>query len=655
MAGGNADLVVRVAANLSALQADMSTAAASIKTIEATTTSASEAAQHYANTLTDLAKELGIAFSIERGIEFLKGVAEEAKALQVLSLQTQIGVEDLQVLSAATREYGVDGEQVGRAIYQLSRRVAGGDESVATAYHLMGKSIEEVKGLNQMELFLTTERALGTLHGTIRDTAAADLYGGRLGVSMGAFATGVDESMEEARKLIFVAGPETTAAAAEYARSLERMTTSLHAWTMELEGKTAQGLNVLSEAVTKGASQWAIYWAMLKDTGAANYGLGTGTENLTRLLVDLNQKTEHGKDIQLESAKAHGAVTVALDAHGQAAQFMAALELDSAKPLLAWQTEYLVHLKDIGELTAKNAQGIGVNVEQFKNYEVASRKAAEAAKEYDAIIAHMDQETFKLAQEHEKQWREERLRAASLVNAAVLLELDATVKLNAEWGLNAVGALTANITAIDRLNLSLDELHKHKVEGISQAAQEQLLIDAYTAAVYNDALAEDAATAARAEGNAELAKVPGLCAAAVDGFHQIAAASAAASLGKTDAGSFDKFTHMTTGETAAVAAGQFVDLSGVAARWNAMSNSAKAAIEGRASGGAVSSGSPYVVGERGPELFVPQSAGSIVPNSGGGSVNVTIHVTQPLGTPDAIARAVGDALTTRLRSLGVRT
>ena len=50
----------------------------------------------------------------------------------------------------------------------------------------------------------------------------------------------------------------------------------------------------------------------------------------------------------------------------------------------------------------------------------------------------------------------------------------------------------------------------------------------------------------------------------------------------------------------------------------------------RAEGGPVNAGSPYVVGEEGPELFVPRSSGSIVPNgamgsSGGGSGGVTVN------------------------------
>lgn len=51
--------------------------------------------------------------------------------------------------------------------------------------------------------------------------------------------------------------------------------------------------------------------------------------------------------------------------------------------------------------------------------------------------------------------------------------------------------------------------------------------------------------------------------------------------------------------------------------------------EGKAAGGPVSGGTPYIVGERGPELFVPRSSGNIVPNGGGGSnYNVSITVTE---------------------------
>ena len=53
-------------------------------------------------------------------------------------------------------------------------------------------------------------------------------------------------------------------------------------------------------------------------------------------------------------------------------------------------------------------------------------------------------------------------------------------------------------------------------------------------------------------------------------------------------------------------------------------------VEGRAMGGPVTAGRPYMVGERGPELFVPGRSGGIVPNGqmgGGVTVNQTINLT----------------------------
>jgi tape measure domain-containing protein len=48
----------------------------------------------------------------------------------------------------------------------------------------------------------------------------------------------------------------------------------------------------------------------------------------------------------------------------------------------------------------------------------------------------------------------------------------------------------------------------------------------------------------------------------------------------------------------------------------------------RATGGPVASGSTYLVGERGPELFTPSRGGSIIPNNalGGGSTSVVVNV-----------------------------
>lgn len=50
---------------------------------------------------------------------------------------------------------------------------------------------------------------------------------------------------------------------------------------------------------------------------------------------------------------------------------------------------------------------------------------------------------------------------------------------------------------------------------------------------------------------------------------------------------------------------------------------------GKATGGAVNSAQSYLVGERGPELFVPNTGGRIIPNNSMGGQNIVINVNAP--------------------------
>jgi phage-related minor tail protein len=56
-----------------------------------------------------------------------------------------------------------------------------------------------------------------------------------------------------------------------------------------------------------------------------------------------------------------------------------------------------------------------------------------------------------------------------------------------------------------------------------------------------------------------------------------------------------------------------------------------------ASGGPATAGKPYVVGEQGPELFVPKSSGTVVPNDklGGGGTASNTYITNNISALDA--------------------
>jgi hypothetical protein len=72
---------------------------------------------------------------------------------------------------------------------------------------------------------------------------------------------------------------------------------------------------------------------------------------------------------------------------------------------------------------------------------------------------------------------------------------------------------------------------------------------------------------------------------------------------------------------------------------------------GRAAGGPINAGTPYLVGEQGPEIVVPNQSGTVIPNhqlGGGGGVNITIQAGAFMGS-DVEARKFAQTILSHLR------
>ncbi len=128
-----------------------------------------------------------------------------------------------------------------------------------------------------------------------------------------------------------------------------------------------------------------------------------------------------------------------------------------------------------------------------------------------------------------------------------------------------------------------------------------------------------------------------------DDFKKVALsalAEIAASALKTDLGSI--FGGGTDGGSSA---GLLGSLAGAA-------SSLFGGAPGRATGGPVTGGSAYLVGERGPELFVPTAAGRIMPGGGAGqgSTNVTVNVAVPADASAAFMQRSGAQIARSVRA-----
>jgi hypothetical protein len=76
----------------------------------------------------------------------------------------------------------------------------------------------------------------------------------------------------------------------------------------------------------------------------------------------------------------------------------------------------------------------------------------------------------------------------------------------------------------------------------------------------------------------------------------------------------------------------------------------------RANGGPMSAGSPYIVGERGPELVVPNQAANVVPNDqlGGGNFTINISANDTAGFDELLTKRRGTLMNLINQSLNER-
>jgi hypothetical protein len=274
--------------------------------------------------LTASVKSLALAFvgmfTISAASNFIRGISETAGALADLSAQTQINVEDLQVMGNAMSEFGISTDELGRALFGLSKRIAGGDDAVADALLQMGLSLKELQGMHGEQLFLTIQDGLSKLQGQLRDDTAAALYGDKLGMAMAGAAEGTSKAIEEQRKLANFMTTEMVASIDTAGEHWDRFFLRVEAWAANrIIGPISADLLAFVEVAEKVGLSAAVWsrvddalrnLAFAADTGnakfkelAASAGVLTGEQRLHEGAVDALNKVYATYGPQLKSAK----------------------------------------------------------------------------------------------------------------------------------------------------------------------------------------------------------------------------------------------------------------------------------------------------------------------------------------------------------------
>jgi hypothetical protein len=498
-------------------------------------------------------------------LDFVKDVAAQAGALNDLSAQTRISTDDLQIMAGAMRDFGVDQDQLGRGLFKLSKQIAGGDESVAATLDVMGLSLQKVRGMKGAELFETIQDGLAHLQGGLRDTAAIELYGEKLGMVMSGAAEGSKAALAAERERSNYMSKEAIEALDAAGEAWDRLSAKITAWAAtNVLGPIAKGLNDFIEVAGK-AGVATTLWARLKDSFtdslekdgtafkelAASVGVDTEAKKQD---ADATKKSAEATDQEADAIKRRmEARKKEKEAAAGLKDFQAQTDAAAAKqPMIdEWVAKQAEQTRAANEAIAQRGQAARGYVDAMMAIAKVNREAREAEEQYLATQKQIDEE-----------------------NAALIKS----------WGESGGAAQEAGEKALDgatQASMAQSQLNT-QINLTIGSVKEWIMLQQYSL-----------------ESNALLNQN-------------------------------SLYTSSSTLENQARLASKYTGI-----------------LPGRAAGGPVSAGQAYVVGEQGPELFIPNVGGAI---AAGGSSTAITNVFHLVDTESNLARRVSETIMRQVRA-----
>lgn len=627
---------------------------------------------------------LGVGVGFGAMVAGFKSMVDAAAQLDDISERTGAAVAELSKLEQVARIGGHSIEGVEGALIRLSKALHGTDEEAkgaGKALAALGLSADALRNKDTAEALKIVAVELDKYRdGSGKTALALDLLG-----KSGAQALPFLKDLANEQGVAARVTAEQAAAAEELQKSIGRLKNEFHGFAQSLALEVVPGLNdwiaANKEAIRiAGSAGEALRLFVFNLDAMTTEKPREEIERLTQKLLEFQQASSVGKFIlsptgfifggreedlrkQLELLRflekqqaLSGAALLGGDTRGEQQRF----QLQGAvKPAL----EYAGAVKTANDATTslmeqqvkfveglvRQAETLGMTQEQLILYDAALRDLPPKLMEVVRWAAS------RIGQhEAEKQALDQLVRSMEIANAERLEEAQALAAIR-KLRDDAIVSFTKEIDQVEfettligksnaerEIAIALRQLETSEIEkgGIAYEAlatrmaaairlqhatreQHEKLKDSVTE------MGEFAREAARgiqrglSDGLFDL--MEGKFKDMGDRFEQMlkrmAADAAAAKIGKTLFGDFDK-----TGSVGGLLGGLFGFLSpGTQAPAPVFDLIPKAA------GGPVMRGAPYLVGERGPELFIPRSSGNITPNDklGGTTIHVSnvFHIT----------------------------
>lgn len=574
--------------------------------------------------LKDVLGALGIGLTIDAVVNFGKEVLESASSLEKMHAQTGISVEDLQRLESIGAGVGVSLDTITGGAAKLEAALGSGDKGVSKALQDMNIDIDDFKKLDAVGRFDALSQAVQGMHDPMR--VAADLSG--------------------------IFGKQWTEQLPVLQKGFKEAQDGVIVWSSD----TVQALDDGGNAV-------GAFWLNFKRAfGESMADLLTGTtEDVRQLTSEIKNATIAANNMHVDGlvpardglVDVSGAVGLLNDGLDAEKTKIDAAVVEQKKFNDAWK-----ELNSVGATWKDTLAGIDQETQDAVSYYLA----AGASQGTLAAAYHLTAEQVKALAEQQKDYGET-LKAVQKIEGdktaaaqAGLLGLSLEEQKTSQSRIENLGKAAKQIEDIHgqvrdaqmKASLTASDYEIVKVWDVAAAKKAAFDGDVSQRQEYNDAV--DALASAQEqsilektwhaadEGGKALNKLTDDAKKAKDEIDKTAEAArnmqGGTSLpGSTQVTEAGGQRYLVSPDGHRVPLGPHGELPD---NWFDL-YTGRSSFPGRAGGGPVDAGSPYLVGERGPELFVPQTSGTVVP--GGGAAGVVNHI-YVNGTAEDVARKV---------------
>jgi hypothetical protein len=579
-----------------------------------------------ANTLRSTLAGIGVGLSAGAFVGFVRNSIDAADALDDVAQKSGVAVESLSALGYAAKIEGISVDDLGGSLVKLSvnlQAAANGSAEMQKAFAAVGVSAKDLQNIRPDEAFLRIAEAFrNTEDGAAKSALAVRLFG-RAGADLipllNQGRTGLSDLGDEARRLGLIISADSAAAAARFNDNLTKLSASASSFGIQLGNVLLPALTRFTDEMLEGVRIFGSFSSAFVNIGVGIdpfKGLG---DNLKKYRGEVERLSKLVANPELKGTKLGDSLRADLDTAQKQLEF------------LKFQERQRIQAGGEGNQDARDRR----LAEPPRRSALPDVSAAAATTETDLAAGaergarlftqiYLDQ--FNILAARGKEVQAGLLEVFEAGNETDARNLkDAADNLDRILGTTRSGQEAATFRDLEAINDALitGRINAAQYEEAYVGIQERLNQIRGIGAETFEALRDDGTQALR---DLEFA---------VQGWGRNFTDTLATAL-ETGKLNFADLVRSVLRDLVRLQIQQsitrplFNALSGALGSVNLFggaSSSPGAGIgpgagqglrlgPGRAAGGAVNAGQAYMVGERGPELFIPPTAGMISPTAG---------------------------------------